>query len=170
MQKSGAAGGGSFLDVFFEQRDRLIRLATRITGCRSQAEDIVHDAYLKLDTPERSPAIRSQASYLNRVDRNLSIDHYRRQALEDRLLQDELHADAEPAHHVATPEELVADRQLLERIAEVMAQMPERTRKVFEMHRIHGMKQREIAQALGISSGLVNSILREAMLGCREVL
>lgn len=62
MQKLGAAGGVTpLLEVFFEQRDRLIRVATRITGCRSQAEDIVHDAYIKLDGPG-APAedIRSQ--------------------------------------------------------------------------------------------------------------
>jgi RNA polymerase sigma-70 factor (ECF subfamily) len=170
MHKLGAAGGGAFLDVFFAQRDRLIRLATRITGCRSQAEDIVHDAFLKLDTPERDPGIRSQASYLNRVVRNLSIDHYRRQALEDRLLQQEHEADDAFTSGSSTPEDLVADRQILERIAKVMQAMPERTRQVFEMHRIHGMKQREIAQALGISAALVNSLLRDAMLRCREVL
>lgn len=170
MDKPGAAGGGSFLDVFFEQRDRLIRLATRITGCRSQAEDIVHDAYLKLETPESCGLIRSQGPYLNRVVRNLSIDHYRRRALEERLLQNELNACTEQDNLAGTPEDLVADRQILERIAQVVAQMPWRTRQVFEMHRIHGMTQREIAQALGVSTALVNSILREAMLDCRDVL
>lgn len=170
MHKPGAAGGGSFLDVFFEQRARLIRLATRITGCRSQAEDIVHDAYLKLEKPDASLAIRSQAPYLNRVVRNLSIDHYRRRALEERLIQDELSADTDFSVNAGTPEDLVSDRQILERIADVMSHMPERTRQVFEMHRIHGMKQREIAQVLGVSTALVNSILREAMLGCRDAL
>ncbi|MEN0108713.1 MAG: sigma-70 family RNA polymerase sigma factor [Pseudomonas sp.] len=170
MHTPGAAGGGSFLDVFFAQRDRLIRLATRITGCRSQAEDIVHDAFLKLDTPQPTPGIRSQASYLNRVVRNLSIDHYRRQVLEDRLLQQEQSSDEAFTNASATPEELVADRQILQRIAEAMQTMPERTRQVFEMHRIHGMKQREIAQALGISAALVNSLLRDALLRCRDAL
>jgi RNA polymerase sigma-70 factor (ECF subfamily) len=170
MHKLGAAGGGSFLDVFFAQRDRLIRLATRITGCRSQAEDIVHDAFLKLDTPERDAGIRSQASYLNRVVRNLSIDHYRRQVLEDRLLQQEHEGDDAFTPDSTTPEDLVANRQILERIAEVMQAMPERTRQVFEMHRIHGMKQREIAEVLGISAALVNSLLRDALLSCRDVL
>ncbi len=48
--------------------------------------------------------------------------------------------------------------------------MPERTRRAFEMYRIHGMKQKEIGEALGVSTTLVNYMLRDAMLRCREVL
>lgn len=170
MQKLGSAGAGStLLEVFFDQRHRLIGLATRITGCRSQAEDIVHDAYMKLDTPDLAGTIRSQASYLNRVVRNLSIDHYRRRALEERLIGDETDIEASISES-ASPEELVSDQQMLELIAGALAELPERTRRAFEMHRIHGMKQKDIAQALGVSTALVNGMIRDAMLRCREVL
>ncbi|WP_256873308.1 sigma-70 family RNA polymerase sigma factor [Pseudomonas taiwanensis] len=148
----------------------MIRVATRITGCRSQAEDIVHDAYMKLDGPGVPDTIRSKGSYLARIVRNLSIDHYRRRLLEERLICVETEVDATVICDAGTPEERVSDQQILERIAEVMAQMPERTRRAFEMYRIHGMKQKEIGEALGVSTTLVNYMLRDAMLRCREVL
>jgi RNA polymerase sigma-70 factor (ECF subfamily) len=171
MQKLGSAGAGSsLLEVFFDQRRRLIGLATRITGCRSQAEDIVHDAYMKLDTLDLAGTIRSQASYLNRVVRNLSIDHYRRRALEERLICEETDIGETSICETASPEELVSDQQMLELIASALAELPERTRRAFEMHRIHGMKQKDIAQALGVSTALVNGMIRDAMLRCREVL
>ena len=73
MQKHGAAQNGpTLLDVFFEQRSRLIGLAAKIIGCRSHAEDIVHEAFMKVDDAAESEQINSQASYLTRVVRNFA--------------------------------------------------------------------------------------------------
>ncbi|MCY1538028.1 ECF RNA polymerase sigma factor SigE [compost metagenome] len=171
MQKLGLAGTGSqLLDVFFDHRHRLIGLAARITGCRSQAEDIVHDAFMKVGGATEGEQIRSQASYLTRVVRNLSIDHYRRRQLEERLMCSEDEEGEALADHSETPESLVADQQMLERITSVLADLPQRTRYAFEMCRIHGMKQKDIAITLGVSPALVNSMIRDAMLRCREIL
>lgn len=168
MRKPGTAGrGSSLLNMFLAQRYRLVGLALRITGCRSQAEDVVHEAYMKMEDAQHHEQIRSQASYLSRVVRNLSIDHYRRRQLEDRLLE-QIHDSVHPTSR--SPEEQISDQQLLERIADALDGLPERTRKVFEMSRIHGMKQREIAETLGISPALVSALINEAVLHCRDVL
>ncbi|MCW2271589.1 RNA polymerase factor sigma-70 [Pseudomonas sp. JUb96] len=169
MQKSGAARSGSpLLDVFYDQRSRLIGLAARITGCRSHAEDIVHEAFMKVDDAGETEQIRSQASYLTRVVRNLSIDHYRRRQFEERLISQDTDSYEPPVHHAETPEALVSDQQLLERVSGALADLPERTRYAFEMCRIHGMKQKDIAKALGVSPPLVHAMIREALLHCRE--
>ena len=63
MQKPNTAGSDTqLLEVFFERRQRLIGLAARITGCRSQAEDIVHEAFLKMGGADTSGQIKSQDS------------------------------------------------------------------------------------------------------------
>lgn len=169
MQKHGAAHSGSpLLDVFFEQRSRLIGLAAKIIGCRSHAEDIVHEAFMKVDDAADPEQIRSQASYLTRVVRNLSIDHYRRRQFEERLMCHDADSSESPAIFGETPEALVSDQQVLERVSGALADLPERTRYAFEMCRIHGMKQREIAKILGVSPPLVNAMIRDALLHCRE--
>lgn len=169
MQKLGAARSGSpLLDVFYDQRSRLIGLAARITGCRSHAEDIIHEAFMKVDDAGETEQIRSQASYLTRVVRNLSIDHYRRRQFEERLISQDTDSYEAPVHHAETPEALVSDQQLLERVSGALADLPERTRYAFEMCRIHGMKQKDIAKALGVSPPLVHAMIREALLHCRE--
>lgn len=168
MRKPGPTGpGSSLLDMFLAQRYRLVGLALRITGCRSQAEDVVHEAFMKMEDAEQSGQIRSQAGYLSRIVRNLSIDHYRRRQLEDRLLE-QIHASAHSTSR--SPEDQLSDQQLLERIADALADLPERTRQVFEMSRVQGMKQREIAEVLGISPALVSALVNEAVLRCRDVL
>ncbi|HYQ49859.1 MAG TPA: RNA polymerase factor sigma-70 [Pseudomonas sp.] len=169
MQKHGATHGGSpLLDVFFVQRSRLIGLAAKIIGCRSHAEDIVHEAFMKVDDAAAPEQIRSQASYLTRVVRNLSIDHYRRRQFEERLMCHDADSSESPAICGETPEALVSDQQVLERISGALADLPERTRYAFEMCRIHGMKQREIAKILGVSPPLVNAMIRDALQHCRE--
>ncbi|WP_412071697.1 sigma factor-like helix-turn-helix DNA-binding protein [Pseudomonas fluorescens] len=41
-------------------------------------------------------------------------------------------------------------------------------RYAFEMCRIHGMKQNEIAKVLGVSPALVHAMISEALLHCRQ--
>lgn len=169
MQKTGAARGGSpLLEVFSAQRSRLIGLAAKIIGCRSHAEDIVHDAFMKVDSASQGEQIHSQASYLNRVVRNLSIDHYRRRQFEEHLISQETDCDEAPTASGDTPEALISDQQILERVAVALADLPERTRHAFELSRIHGMKQNEIARALGVSPALVSTMIRDALLHCRD--
>ncbi|MNZ39599.1 putative RNA polymerase sigma factor FecI [compost metagenome] len=171
MRTPGTAEGNApLLEVFSEKRSFLIGLATRITGCRSHAEDIVHDAYLKLDSGSLSSTIKCHASYLVGVVRNLAIDHSRRRSREQRLICDEDDCATSGLVDSAAPEQQVADRQELERIANALAELPERTRYAFEMCRVHGMKQKDIAERLGVSPALVNALIRDALIHCRRTL
>jgi RNA polymerase sigma-70 factor (ECF subfamily) len=169
MQKPNTAGSDTqLLEVFFERRQRLIGLAARITGCRSQAEDIVHEAFLKMGGADASGLIKSQASYLTRIVRNLSIDHYRRRQFEERWIVHEEDSSEMSGPQAETPEALVSDQQVLERVSGALSDLPERTRYAFEMCRIHGMKQNEIAKILGVSPALVHAMISEALLHCRQ--
>ncbi|MFS2156105.1 RNA polymerase factor sigma-70 [Pseudomonas sp. Pseusp122] len=169
MQKPMAASRSPLLEVFHDQRQRLIDLAARITGCRSHAEDIVHEAFMKVGDADHNEQIRSQASYLTRVVRNLSIDYYRRRQFEDRLISHDAVSNDAPAHLAESPESLVSDQQVLERVSSALANLPERTRYAFEMCRIHGMKQKDIARILGVSPSLVHAMISEALLHCRKI-
>ncbi len=147
-------------------RAALVDAAQPIVGDRSRAEDVVQDAYLKLDqTPAEAVPDRPLA-YLYRMVRNLAIDHARRLTLERR------HGAGEPVPEtVATaepsPEEALVARDTLRRLAEALAELPPRTRTVFEMSRVGGRNAEQIAAALGISVSLVYTLLRDAMTHCR---
>ncbi|KAF1072473.1 MAG: putative RNA polymerase sigma factor FecI [Pseudomonas citronellolis] len=170
MFKPAPAGRSSALhELFATHRQTFINAATRILGCRSHAEDVVHDAYLKLNGADLAPGIQSQSSYLLRVVRNLAIDLYRRQALEKRYSGSE-----EEGMHVptpgASPESTFEDRQTLEALQLALAELPERTRYAFEMYRLHGRTQKDIAEELGVSPTLVNFMVRDALVHCRKTI
>jgi len=154
--------------LFVTHRQRFINTATRILGCRASAEDVVQDAFVKMNGSPGT-AIQSQSGYLMRVVRNLAIDHYRRQSLEKRYKCSE-----EEGLAVAVagdcPESLLEDRQVLDKLALALQDLPPRTRHAFEQYRLHGQSQKDIAQELGVSPTLVNFMIRDAMVHCRKTL
>ncbi|MBN6716216.1 RNA polymerase factor sigma-70 [Pseudomonas capsici] len=157
------------LQAFVDNRPVLVKVATRITGCTSRAEDVVQDAFFRLQSaPEISSSIKAQLSYLFQIVRNLAIDHYRKQALEQKYSGSE-EEGLNVVVHGASPETSHINFVTLEHIADALAQLPSRTRYAFEMYRLHGVPQKEIARELGVSPTLVNFMIRDALVHCRKV-
>lgn len=155
--------------AFVDNRSILVKVATRITGCRSRAEDVVQDAYFRLHSaPQITSSFKAQLSYLFQIVRNLAIDHYRKQALEQRYTGSE-EEGLNVVTHNASPEALHINYATLEHIADALGQLPARTRYAFEMYRLHGVPQKDIAQELGVSPTLVNFMIRDALVHCRKV-
>lgn len=170
MSQSCPADEHSLAMIFATHRRSFLNVAERITGSRSHAEDIVHDAFVKLISMPVSETIQSQSGYLMRIVRNLAIDHYRRKSMELHLMANEEEGYSVMAPEAGSPEVISRDRETLKTLDAALAQLPERTRYAFEMHRIHGFSQKDIAESLGVSPTLVNFMIRDALVHCRASL
>ena len=127
----------------------------------------MQDTFFRLQSASgASIPLKAQMSYLFQVVRNLAIDHYRKQALEQRHTGAPQELMQAEAAYGATPETLHINFDTLEQIDEALSQLPERTRYAFEMYRLHGVQQKEIARELGVSPTLVNFMIRDALLHC----
>ncbi len=135
--------------LYVLEQGRLRRLINRIVGNRTVAEDLVQDAFVNLMGPAAKGAVRDERAYLARIARNLAIDHRRKERAFVALDDAALFALADPAPSAETA---MADRQALQLTLTIMAALPERTRKAFEMHRLGERTLVEIAQALGMST------------------
>ena len=71
--------------------------------------------------------------------------------------------------HGASPETSHINFSTLENIADALTELPQRTRYAFEMYRLHGVPQKDIAKELGVSPTLVNFMIRDALVHCRKV-
>jgi RNA polymerase sigma-70 factor (ECF subfamily) len=157
----------ALVTAYLTHRAALVDSVAPILGCRFRAEDVVQDAWLKLTEAPDSADIRQPVSYLFRLVRNLAIDRARRLSLE-------IHYGAKEAVPLsarsgdASPEQTVIARDMLRALERVLAELPDRTRLVFEMHRISGHSVEEIAQALDLSTGFVYRLLREATTHCSK--
>jgi RNA polymerase sigma factor (sigma-70 family) len=155
------------IDIFLAKRPRLVQMATRIIGCQCLAEDIVQESILKICEHGLEAEVQSPAAYLFRMVRNLAIDTARRRGREMRLASAE-DAAPEPVSACPCPEETMARCQALRIVMAALQELPERTRHAFELHRIEGVSQRDIASRLKVSPTLVNFMVRDAHNHCRS--
>ena len=137
--------------------DRVVR------GTRGSpaAEDYLHTAFLRLEEYRRSNEVQNPAGFLVRTAVNIAADEARRPAARttDPCPVDELLdiADSEPL-----ADEVFAARTRLERVKAGLAQLSPRTREIFLMHRVEGLKYREIAAELGITVSAVEKHIARA--------
>lgn len=167
MGQLSAVDTEALTTIFATHRQAFIRMAEKIVGCRSQAEDIVHDAFVKIIPNGHKYDVESYVSYMMRSVRNLAIDHYRRKFIELRVFggQEE---GAALALEPAQPDSINMHRQTLRVVASALEELPERMRYAFEASRIQGVRQKDIAAILGVSPTLVNFMIRDALIHCRR--
>ena len=156
------------LDLYLAHRGALIDYAQPIVGCRSRAEDVVQEAYLRFAHADRERAapeqIRHPAGYLYRIVRNLALDWVRHRALEgDAPAPDQI--DNLPTA-APTPEQTVLDRDQVRRLMAALGELPARTRLAFEMRRLEGRTFPEIARHLDVSVGFAHRLVKQALTHC----
>lgn len=155
-----------FLQVFLSQRPRMEALVQRRVGCRATAADLVQDLFLRFWKRPQAP-VEELGSYLLRSARNLAIDHLRGEDSRGRtlsaLLPDD--DDAQPS-----PEQAVQAGAELDLIEGALRQLPERTRHIFLLSRVHGRTYGEIAMALGLSQSAVEKHMMRALDACKASL
>ena len=152
--------------LFVAHRSQLRYAAMKIIGTQEQAEDVVQDAYVKVMEMAVMFDIKQPLAYLFQLVRNLAIDRHRRASLESRFFVGEEEGLLAPATN-GTPEASAINMQQLRLVADALGKLPERTRRAFELYRLGGHTQREIADQLDVSATLVNFMIRDAMTCCR---
>lgn len=127
-----------------------------------EADDLVQEAFVRLEGYRRRHAVQSREAFLVSTAVNLSIDRARRR---ERSPFDELTRDLEsvPAA-IAGPDELLSARARLKRLEEGIAQLPERTRRILLMRRLDGADYRRIAEAEQMSVAAVEKQVARATL------
>lgn len=156
-------------NLYESHRDSLVSYAGKISGDPAGAEDIVQDAWLLYDRQRRKSAILEPLGYVKRIVRNLVISQHRRGRFQAQLTEPELNA----VMHRLVDETPSAEAQMLAReelriVMDAIDGLPERQAAAFRMYHFEGMKLREVATRLGISTSLVHNLVTEAMQLCDE--
>ena len=150
------------LRLYLTHRTALIDYAAPIVGCRARAEDVVQEAYLRFvpSAGERVPVDRP-VSYLYRIVRNLAFDWTRRLSAEARRAAAQAAIDPVAA---ASPEEEALHRDELRRVYAALSEVPERSRRAFEMHRFGGLTFHQIAARLDVSVATAHRLVRDVLI------
>ncbi|MTI08721.1 RNA polymerase sigma factor [Curvivirga aplysinae] len=166
-------GKNLFLELFTQHQQDLIRYATSIVGERPLAEDVVQDAYIRLSKSKEgwylNRPTEEPIGYIYKTIRNMSIDLYRKRSKEDvGNAEEELQESQKPFFQSGsiTPESEVIARQDLRILQNALDELPERTRKAFELCRFNGMKLADIALELDVSVGTAHNLVKTALDHC----
>lgn len=148
------------LALFMTHRGALVDYASGILGNRAQAEDLVQEAWLRFDRATHRRTVEQPVGYLYRIVRNLAIDRQRSEAAGRSAGDTRLTQLPSPS---ATPEQTAIHRDQLRVLAAALAELPERTRTAFNMHRLEGRSLKEIADHLGVSVVRAHQLVKDAI-------
>lgn len=129
-------------------------------------DDIIQETYCRLAALTHIEHIAEPRGYFFQAARSVALEQIRRA----RVVRIETVSEIEAldlALEDPSAERIVLGRRELERVRMLIAALPERCRRVFEMRKIEGVSQREIARRLGVSENIVEN---EAVRGLRAIL
>ena len=145
--------------------DLLTRIRRR-TRSDQDAEDLLHEAWLRLFAYRAENEVREPVAFMVQTAARLAVDQHRR----SRRVSSTPAEAFEGTRPDASPlqDEVLAARERLMRVQSGLKKLPPRTRQVFVMHKVEGMKLREIAAALDISQSAVEKHMAKAVLFLTE--
>jgi RNA polymerase sigma factor (sigma-70 family) len=159
--------GGEMSDLPMERPywARLLKQVARRTRDQDDAEDLLHAAYIRLERYRTQHVVANPSAFLVRTAANIAIDIHRHEKFWE---PGDERRDGQCADNAPLQDEVIAARARLSRVKEGLAKLSPRTREIFLMHRLHGMKYREIAVHLGISQSAVEKHIAKAALFLTE--
>jgi RNA polymerase sigma factor (sigma-70 family) len=143
----------TFDDLFRRRYEPMVRVAFLLVGTRAEAEDVVQDAFARIEL--RWARLDNPEGYLRRCVVNRCHDVLRRRRLEQRFLL--LRRD--------DTSELQADE-----LGDALAVLSPKRRAAVVLRYYDGLREREIAEILGVRQGTVKSMLHRALAQLREVI
>ncbi|MEJ5862606.1 sigma-70 family RNA polymerase sigma factor [Pseudomonas farsensis] len=135
-------------------------------GNRQAAEDVAHDAYLRVLERTAGEQIEHPRAFLYRTALNLVVDRHRRHLVRQ----------AEPLEAIENDErwqtpalsQAVQHDQRLALIQQALDELPATCRDCFVLRKLDGLSHSQIAERLGISRSLVEKHIVNAMKHCRQ--
>lgn len=163
MTSSQAAPEQALHKLYSDHNGWLRNWLQRKLGCPQSAADLAQDTFLKVLLGREAHRILEPRAFLTTIAKRVLANHYRRQQLERAYL--EALAMLSPTL-VTSPEERALVFEALDEIDRMLDGLAAPVRQAFLMSQLDGMKQAEIAQALGISQTTVKRYLVQAGLAC----
>lgn len=146
--------------------DELASWLAKRVRCNEDANDLAQEAFLRMHKFQQSKPLDNARAFLFRTANNLAVDQLRRAQVHDRYLSEEMlpeHSDEDDDKFAPSAERTVSAEQELDKINEVLDQMPTKVRRAFVLHRGRDMSYTEIAAEMGVSNSMVEKYIIEAL-------
>ena len=141
-------------------RPALMAFFMRRAATHSDAEDMTQELFAKLARVD-DPAMENADAYIFQMAANLLRDRRRRERVraDYRATISSESIDLEPLD----PARILQGREDLGAVSRALRELPERTRAIFLLYRLEGMKQAELATLYGMTASGVQKHILKAM-------
>ncbi len=133
------------------------------------SQDLVQDAFMKLwEQYQAGSAITSPKAYLFQAVRNNCLNHYRhlktKYTVEEELASKINSLEKSVYFDNDSPLQSLLELEMKEKIEDLIETMPEKCQKVYKMSRHDLLKNKQIAEQLGISGKMVEKHISKALM------
>ncbi|HXH46564.1 MAG TPA: RNA polymerase sigma factor [Bradyrhizobium sp.] len=158
MKKNGLA---QLMQVLMDDYDVLKRQIARRVGSPDIADDLMQEAYLRLQRMGHAQPLQHPKTYLFRIVLNLAADRRRSDAR--RLARSEAELLLRLEHDELDPERIAAGRSAVRLLAQAIEELAPRRRAIFIAARLEGVPYKDIAARFGISTRYLERELKQAL-------
>ncbi len=145
----------SLFDLHYEA---LYGYAFSILKEETYTDDILQNIFIKLWQNRETVKAETVKAYLYTSVRNECLNHLKHKVVKTGYAQHQMTGGAGADHNIYTEQ-----KELHERIQDLVNQLPEKCATVFYMCRQLGLSYREVADALGISVKTVENQMSKAL-------
>lgn len=148
------------LDLYAELGAVLIRYLAGRFGDPEEALDMAQETWMRIHRLRDPELLSNPRAFLFQTATNVGIDRSRRKKLESRHSVESV-VEEEPWS--GGVDEVLANRESLQLIESCLQQLPDKCRRAFTLHRLHGLSYPEIAAELGVSRSMVEKYIIHAL-------
>ena len=163
LQMKSGGERAEIIELYKDTSDELRRLLVRKLGNPQEAEEIAHDAYLKLCHIEHREDIRDLRKYLFTMSVRLALNVLRKRKTENKYLDYGQIGDSQNYGDERSAYRILLGELKLAAVKEALAELPEKTRYIFLLHRFEGLSYKKIARKLAISDKAVEYHMSRAL-------
>jgi RNA polymerase sigma-70 factor (ECF subfamily) len=168
----------AFTELVDKYKQPVINLAIRTLRDATEAEDLAQNVFVQVYKSAHRYRISAKFStWLFTIARNLCLNEIRRRSRHPAESIDAAHPEQEdqPLHQyedkkISAPPEIVLQRELEAKIAEVLAGLPENQRTAILLCRQEELSYEEIAEVLGCSLSATKSLIHRGRETLKEKL
>jgi len=152
-------------NVFLLQGSFLKAFLGRFIHRPQDIEDIAQEAFLRAFKIEQSGEVNHPKSLLFTIAKNIALNELRSKARQVTDYIEECQADWEAETASAEVEVEALDK--LKAYCEAVDSLPEQCRRVYLLRKVHGLRQKDIAERLNITVRSVERHLQKGVVHCR---
>lgn len=147
--------------ILTEHGPAVWRTVYRLLGCHADALDCYQETFLDAWRFVQGEPVADWSSFLTTLATRRAVDRLRRRC-RDRARVVPLDGLQEPGGEAECPVQHASANELMDRVREGLAELPEKQAQVFWLRCVEGLSHQQISERLSVPTGEVRVLLHRA--------